>query len=85
MEALGFSLTQFLRHGHRGPNHFDHAPIYGMLDLEWASDFSLSIGQVAEQPTFRLLGATEDDIINYVKTMEESTSLDIIKKRFALV
>ena len=29
MEGLGFSLTQLLRHGNRGPDHRDHARVYG--------------------------------------------------------
>ena len=85
MDALSFSLTRILRHGDRGPDARGHARVYGMLDLDWEGDASLSVHQVADQPTFRLLGATEDDIINYVKAMEESTSLDISDKRFALV
>ena len=62
MEALGFALTQLLRHGHRGPDHRYNGGIPGMADLEWGVDVSLTLTQVVVQPAFRMMRAVEDDI-----------------------
>ena len=85
MEALGFALTLLLRHGDRGPYHRGHAPILGKRHLEWASDYSLSVEQVADQPLFKQLAATAEDVTNYVRRMEAERYLDPKDFRFRLV
>ena len=55
MEALGFTMTQLLRHSHRGPDHRYGRKVDGLVDLRWQSDASLSVAQIVEQPGCRLL------------------------------
>ena len=85
MEALGFTMTQLLRHSHRGPDHRYDRSIPGLVDLEWQSDASLSVVQVVEQPGCRLLQATPPDVKAYVELMNrETTDIDPRDKRFVL-
>ena len=46
---------------------------------------SFSVGQVVEQPTFRMLRAQEDDVVDYVTAMNSDESIRVKDKRFALV
>ena len=46
---------------------------------------SLSVSQVVDQPTFWMLRAQEDDVVNYVTAMNNDGSIRVKDKRFALV
>ena len=85
MEALGFTLTQLLRHSHRGGYHRNGAAVPGCPALEWGDDLSLSLVQVVDQPGFQLLEATPQDIYAYVELMNrEGVEIDPHDSRFQL-
>ena len=64
MEALGYALTQLLRHGRLTPWDWQTDLAEKLDSLGWEADFSLSLEVVIVQPCFKKLRATRIDVIN---------------------
>ena len=84
MEAMGFAMTQLLRHGKLTPWDSQYDMIERLDGLGWESDFSLSVDMVIVQPCFRKMRVTKSDLINYVTEMQTSPNLDPDQRRFIL-